>query len=604
MEEEVMGSDSSAHHHETPQANNLLLGMGVTATAILMLVCASLLAPDQRPEKSGYSHHGPTTILHNAKIVSADKTLKSTAIVISHGRIVALLRKESVEKWTSSETTLVDLKGAVVIPGLRDAHGHIAGLGKHKESLDLGDAEDLFDLCNRVESHLVTFKGAWLVARGWDRSKWTDQTGDMTRSTLDNYTRDLPVVLRRVDGHAAWVNSKAMEIAGITPETPDPKGGKIVRDSFGEPTGVLIDNAMDLVTRHVPPATDAEIERRWRKGLNAAAKAGLVAVHDAGVGQRELRILEKIASHEELPIRVYVMLSPGNRKFFKAQLKKGPSLGLYHDQVTIRAVKIYQDGALGSRGAALLQDYSDKKGHHGLMVNSIEDTMRLSKMAADAGFQVCTHAIGDAAIRAVLDNYGEIYGDNGYKSLKNARHRIEHAQVIDVHDLPRFSEMGVIPSMQPTHATSDMRWAKKRLGDKRLQGAYAWKTLKDSGCVLAFGSDFPVEPEHPLEGIYAAITRKNPGRKSEAWRTAEALSPGAALEAFTYGPAYAAFEENDRGRILVGQKADLTILSGNPLELGKNEPEKILKLKVIDTYVNGRKVKPLPAVAPKHGHSH
>lgn len=592
-----MASDSSHTHHELPP-NNKLLAIGVTAALLLVIAAISTLSPDPLPTGKKTQKKAaalPKLILHNAKLVTSKQTLSESALVIGEdGRILAITDEKGLKAWTKKDVEVVDLGGKVVIPGLRDAHGHIVGLAKHKVSLDLSEAYDLYDLCSRVESHLVTYKGKWLVARGWDRSKWTDSTGDMTLSFIDTYTGDTPTVLKRVDGHAAWVNSAALKIAGITNLTPDPEGGKIVRDSYNQPTGLLIDNAMDLVTKHIPAISDEELEEHWRRGLNAAAKVGLVAVHDAGIGAQSLRVLEALAKKETLPVRVYVMISPGNEGFYKAQLKKGPRLGLYKDRVTIRAVKIFQDGALGSHGAALFDDYADQPGTKGLLKQSADEAMRLSKMAVDHGFQVCTHAIGDRAIRLVLDNYGELFSIPDYKGLKAARLRVEHAQVVSPLDLPRFAEMGVIASMQPTHATSDKSFAKDRIGEKRLKGAYAWKTLLKSGAHLAFGSDFPVEEESPLRGIYAAVTRQDSqGKPAGGWRKSEALSPGQALEAFTSGAAYAAFEEEDRGKLKVGHKADLTILSENPMAVARKQASKLTSIKVLGTYVNGQKVVPL-----------
>ncbi|MDF1664443.1 MAG: amidohydrolase family protein [Planctomycetota bacterium] len=590
-----MGSDSSHSNHDLP-LNNKLLAIGVTAAMLLCITCANLLSPDPLPSGKKTQKKNrvslPKVILHNAKLVTSKKTLEETALVIGvDGRILALTDEKGLKPWKKPGVEVVDLQGQVVIPGLRDAHGHIVGLAKHKVGLDLSEADDRYDLCSRVESHLVTYKGKWLVARGWDRSKWTDKSGDISLSFLDTYTGDTPTVLKRVDGHAAWVNSAAMKIAGITNLTPDPEGGKIVKDSYNQATGMLIDSAMDLVTKHIPKITDEELEEHWRRGLNAAAKVGLVAVHDAGMGAQSLRVLEALAKKETLPVRVYVMLSPGNKDFYLKQLKKGPRVGLYNDQVTIRAVKIFQDGALGSHGAALFEDYKDKPGFKGILSQSPYESFKISKLAIDAGFQVCTHAIGDRAIRLVLDNYGELFRQPDYAGVKAARMRLEHAQVISPKDLPRFAEMGVIASMQPTHATSDQSFAEDRVGATRLKGAYAWKTLLKSGAPLAFGSDFPVEEESPLRGIYAAVSRQNSkGHPKGGWRMSEALTPGQALEAFTSGPAFAAFEEQERGELKVGHKADLTILAENPMTVARKQASKLTEIKIIGTYVNGKKV--------------
>jgi len=548
--------------------------------------------PKKRPARLNPAL-APITILHGAVLVDSIRgRLPQTALAISKGRIIALLRDSELETWRVAGNRFVDLGGATVVPGLVDAHAHIAGLGAQSELLQLGDAEDIFDLCARVESHLVTFKGAWLLGRGWDQSKWTGPRRTLPSSPrmLDQVTRELPSFLVRVDGHAAWANSAALARAGIVASTPDPKGGKILRDSQGQATGVLLDTAMSLVSRHIPTKDAAAAKRHMLQGLNAAAKAGLTTVHDAGMGRGELAALLQLAAEAPLPIRVYVMLGTGDAAFLDQQLALGPRVGLHGDRVTIRAVKLFQDGAMGSRGAALLQPYSDAKDSRGLLVTAPAELEARAKKAAAAGFQLCTHAIGDRANRLVIDLYQRLLS----AGIRAARPRLEHAQVLSPEDLPRLAKLGIIASMQPTHATSDMRWAEARLGSARLFGAYAWQRLRQSGAVLAFGSDAPVEPIDPLQGLYAAVTRQSKaGEPTGGWLPEQRLSGLQALAAFTRGAAVASFEEQERGRIAPGQLADLTVLSGDPVALAARQPQGILGLRVAATYIRGELVKPL-----------
>lgn len=559
-------------NHSTRKATAVIYIMVLLSVAFSAF---KMLAPVDR---------GPALVLHNVKLVTPDGTLPQTGLVVHGDTITRLISEDQVEAYRQDpKNDIRDLEGCTIIPGLRDAHGHLGSLGKTMEILQLGDAEDLYDLLNRVESHLVTFKGSWLEGRGWDQSSWQgDSSLPSNIRLLDQYTGDTPVFLTRVDGHAAWCNSKALAIAGITEDTPDPEGGRIMRDDNGGLSGLLLDNAMDLVRRHIPKSDDKDVERRLRRGLNRAAQYGLVQVHDAGMSRAQLRALERIAKKHSLPVRVYAMVATDDEAFLKEQLKEGPRVGLYDDRLTVRAIKIVYDGALGSRGAALFEDYSDKPGSRGLLLRSERTFERHVKMASEAGFQVCTHAIGDRANHLTL---------NAYAKVPSARHRLEHAQVLKLSDIPRLAELGVLASMQPKHATTDMRWAEKRLGAKRLKGAYAWKSVLKSGARLVFGSDFPVEPVSPLRGLYAAMTRQDEdGEPFFGWRPEERLTLSEALRAFTEGGAYASFEERRRGRLAVGQKADLTVLSSQPGE----KPREWLESAVAMTFVNGKQIELLP----------
>ena len=400
---------------------------------------------------------------------------------------------------------------------------------------------------------------------------------------LDAIIPDRPVFLRRVDGHAAWANSEALKRANITAETPDPEGGEIIRDDKGAPTGILIDNAVDLVFEVIPEVGPEETRRRIKLAAEHCVAHGLTGVHEAGVGWKRAQVYRDMAAQGELDLRVYAMYTDNPATLEKAYAE-GPVF-TDGDMLTIRAIKLYADGALGSRGALLLEDYTDQPGHRGLPVTAADHMREVMTLGGEAGFQICTHAIGDGANHLVLDLCEEVLGD-----LKptDARWRVEHAQILAPEDIPRFGRLGVIAAMQPVHCTSDMDWADERLGEDRLAGCYAWRSLLDSGAHLCYGTDFPVEKVDPLAGLFAAITRTHPdGTPIGGWQPQEAVDAATALELYTAGGAYAGFEEEKGGRIGEGFRADLTVLDGNPVAC---KPADLLKMKVKMTIVQGRVV--------------
>lgn len=384
-------------------------------------------------------------------------------------------------------------------------------------------------------------------------------------------TTEWPVMLTRVDGHAVFVNARAMAIAKIDNTTADPAGGRIVRDDKGAATGVFVDAAEDLIARWVPAQSRADIERQILAAQDKALSVGLTGIHDMGTTREELAVLRSIK--KKLRIRIYVALDGKDEVLLAEEYARGPELD---PMLTVRAVKLYADGAMGSRGAALLAPYSDDPSNRGLQLMSTEALDKAVARAHKAGFQVCTHAIGDGANRSVLDAYAKV-------AKPIDRYRIEHAQVVDKADWPRFAQLGVIASMQPTHATSDMPWAQRRLGPDRIAGAYAWRSLTKAGAKLAFGSDFPVELPNPLFGLYSAITRADHEGKT-AFRTQEALSAEEAIRAFTLGAAYASFTENTLGTLEAGKLADFVVLSVDPV----TSPAKALLTATVTAYVNGR----------------
>jgi predicted amidohydrolase YtcJ len=511
-------------------------------------------------------------------------TPRPLSIAVRGGRIVAIGGAAEIKALTGAHTRRLDLAGRLVLPGLTDAHVHVEGLGTALESLDLVGATSLAEALERVARRARTLPpGEWLLGRGWDQNDWPGQAFP-TAADLDRVSGDHPVVLVRVDGHASWVNTRALQAAELTAATPDPAGGRILRDASGAPQGVLVDAAQGLVSRRVPPPTSEVRKRRLGAGLAAAAAAGLTEVHDAGVTLDTVPLYKELLAAGGMPIRAYVMLR-GPGEFLDHAERLTPEIGLGDGLLTVRAIKAVSDGALGSRGALLQAPYSDEPSTRGLLTVDAAAYEALLAAALRRGFQVNTHAIGDAANRFVLDAYEKAFGSQGGAAH---RFRIEHAQILAPSDVPRFAALGVIPSMQPTHCTSDMYWAEKRVGPERGKGAYLWKTFLKRGVPIAGGSDAPVEKIAVLPGIHAAVTRQDAkGWPRGGWHPEERVSLREALEMFTTGAARAAFEESERGTIEVGKRADFTVLGRDITAL---PPAEILRTEVEATIVGGKVV--------------
>jgi len=499
----------------------------------------------------------------------------ATAIAIAGDRIVAVGADAEVRRAAGAGARVIELAGKTVTPGLVDAHCHLYGLGADLETVSVrGLASEAETVKAIADAAAARPGGEWLIGRGWDQNRWPGQAFP-TRAALDAAVGDRPVLLRRIDGHAIWVNSRALAAARITAATPDPKGGKIVRDAGGAPTGVLIDNAMELVDAAVPAASAEARERRIRAAARRAVEVGLTGVHDMGIDDATAAVYRALAGRGELPLRVYAFLAGDPARVERLRRNPEPAVGRFE----MRGVKFFADGALGSRGARLYAEYDDDRGNRGLWVTEPEALARAVEVAASTGWQVAVHAIGDAAIGSVLDAFLAAHG----KYPGDHRPRIEHLQVLAPQDLPRLVESRAIASMQPTHATSDMPWAEQRIGAERIKGAYAWRTVLDKGVPLAAGSDFPVEEVSPLLGIYAAVTRQDgAGAPAGGWYPGQRMTLDEAISAFTYGAAYAGFAEDTRGRIAVGRVADLTVFDG-PLAADRS----LLARKVALTIVGG-----------------
>lgn len=474
----------------------------------------------------------------------------------------------------SPGTRTVDLEGCLVVPGLQDAHGHLRGLGDALENVDLTGTKSFDEVVERVKAAAArTPKGEWVVGRGWDQNDWAVK--DMPHhAELSAETPDHPVWLVRVDGHAGLANLLALRASGIVATTGAPEGGEILLDEDEEPSGVLVDAAMDLVSQ--PAATAEQLRRRLLAAQQRCLQAGLTCVHDAGVTDAELTELRLLHAAGKWHLRTYVMLAASEQQL----IRKGP-WSSRDGLVVVRAVKAYADGALGSRGAALLEPYADRPGWKGLVLPTPPNGLpALSQLCADHGMQLCTHAIGDAANRAVLDAYAatRFRGDR-----KQARFRVEHAQIVADADFARFAELGVLPAMQPTHLTSDMPWAPQRLGSRRVGNAYAWKRFHALGVPVPFGSDFPVEGVDPCLGLFAAVTTATaPGKP--ALRPDQQLDLATALRGFTRDAAFASFAEDRLGTVEPGKVADLTVFDRDLLAL---PPEQLLQAHVRMTVVGG-----------------
>lgn len=507
---------------------------------------------------------------------------EARAIAVADGRIVVVGERRDAMARRGRATRVIELdEGDCVLPGLIDAHGHIHSLGESLQNVRLAGTTSKEECAARVRARQEnTPRGRWIQGRGWDQNDWEVMEFPTWRDLAG--TEANPVYIKRVGGHAAWLNRAALDIAGITRDTPDPDGGRIVRDADGEPTGIVIDNAKDLVTAHIPDPSPAEIDEHMLGAVEHCTSLGLVAMHDAGTTEEELASLERLAKGGRLKMRVYCMLSDEDEAWLLSRLRLGVT-SVADGRVVARAVKLYADGALGSRGAALLAPYADAPDNTGLLVTRAEKLLEMTMRALEAGFQVCTHAIGDRGNSVTLDAYEKAQAVTGGPG--DERLRVEHAQVVAERDFARYARLKVIASMQPTHATSDMYWAEERLGPERVRGAYAWRRFLDDGNPLPFGSDFPVESADPLWGIYAAVTRSDhEGWPEGGWHPDQRLTVTEALRGFTASAAYAEFAEDERGSIEVGKRADLVVLDRDLLRI---DPREILETKVRYTVVDG-----------------
>ncbi len=501
------------------------------------------------------------------------------AIAVENGRVIARSSLKALQKQYP-KASLTQFEGTLM-PGLIDGHGHVLGMGQMLSSVDLSEATSLQDALDRVKAFADANPDLeWIVGGRWDQNDWPSKQFP-TAKDLDSVVADRPVWLSRVDGHASWGNSKALSFAKKDLSgTWQPVGGQIIRDGKGLPSGVFIDAAEPLIADHIPQPSEKALDATYRASVDYLVSLGITGVHDAGVSLRQLKSMMRLADRGQLPLRIYAM-ADGNGKALAALCEQGP----YHhasQRLSMRSVKVYLDGALGSRGAALRADYSDDPGNKGLMFMQPEELQGLLSTANGCQLQINAHAIGDAANELLIDSIAALP-----KQTIDTRHRIEHAQVVDDAMIDVMSKSGIVASMQPTHATSDMPWVGDRLGHERLKGAYAWQTMLDQGVKMVFGSDFPVERAHPFEGIYAAATRQDrQGSPSGGWYPEQKVSLDDAVKGFTRWAAWGEFAEGRLGDLKPGYAADFIVVNN----LDYKNLESLLKVTVQKTYVDGQVV--------------
>ena len=515
--------------------------------------------------------------------LAGDQLRRFDAMVVSDGKVVATGDAAALRS-AHPGARRIDGKGRTLLPGLIDVHGHVFRYGLFSSQILLSGSQTLQEAQKTIADYAKANPDrAWLKGSGWNQVTW--KLGRFpTAAELDVIEPNRPVRLVRVDGHALWVNTKALQAAGITRDTKDPAGGRIERDADGNPSGVLIDSAMAFVNDVMPPDTDAERRIALATALQRFNAFGLTAVGDAGVTAPEYRIYREFADQGKLTTRIYGMIREVGDDF-KTISKDGPLIGYGNDRLHMRAVKVYEDGALGSRGAALLEPYSDAPSSKGLMRISRADLRTSVLTAMRAGYQVNVHAIGDAGNREVLDAIEAAYTQVDGRPLRN---RIEHAQVISPADIPRFKSLDIIASMQPTHATSDMNMAEDRIGKERMKGAYAWQTMLKQGTIVAGGSDFPVESPNPFFGLHSAVTRADhDGKPAGGWHPEEAMTLTEAFRAFTVDAAYAEHQEKTLGSLEPGKWADFILIDRDLFEIPAAD---IWKTQVLETWVAGERV--------------
>ena len=507
---------------------------------------------------------------------------KAEAFAIGHGKIVAVgSRQELRARYTGAAE--IDLKGKTVMPGIIESHGHLLNLGRSSLELNLVGVATPAEVAQKVRERVAeTAPDEWIIGWGWDEGAWASSYP--TNEELNRIAPRNPVWLKGLHGFAGWANARALETAGITKDTPDPERGKIIKHTqTGIPTGILTDQAQQLLAKHVPPLNQEQSEKALLLAQEECLRHGLTTVHDARVTRTVLDALHALAAKKLLKLRVYAMLDGADGELVASHFRSGPEIDPEH-WLTVRSIKVFADGALGSRGAALLEPYSDAPGTRGLETTSKEALFDLTTRALYAGFQVVTHAIGDRGNRNTLDAYEAALKE--VPAARDPRLRIEHAQVVAPGDIPRFAQLKIIASMQPPHCTSDMPWAEARIGPERIKGAYAWRRFLEAGVRLALNSDFPGETLDPFYGMYAAETRQTPEGKPEGgWYPEQRLTRQEVLRAYTVASAYAGFDEEIKGQIAPGKLADFIVLSD---DIATIPSRSLLTLRVEQAYVGGK----------------
>ena len=558
-----------------------------------LLIILSALLLNLTPSYS--SVDSADLVFKNGNIYTANESMpRAQAVAVKGDRIVFVGSNDAVQKFVGKDTRVVDLHGNTVLPGITDAHHHLSGVGFREMTLNLEGTTNLQDFLAKVKARVNQAKpGEWVTGRGWIETHWQPPVFP-TRQDLDRVAPNNPLVLTRADGHASVVNSAALKIAQVDKNTPNPFGGEISRDKqTGEPNGMLLDAAQNLVRRRIPPTSREDEERAIVLGVKRDIELGWTQIQDAGGSYGDVDLYRKLYGAGTIKLRIYkAVYGPGPNA--NRLLSEGPIVGAFQNRFNVRTIKVVSDGALGSRGAALLEPYSDAPDTSGFLTVKAEELRPMLIEALRKGIQVETHAIGDRANRFILDEYETALKavPSNERKVNDHRWRVEHAQIVNPADIPRFAKLGIIPSMQPSHAIGDLFFAPSRLGISRLAGAYAWQSFIKSGVVVPGGSDAPVERGEPMIEFYAAVARKDQkGFSAEGWHPEEAVTREQALKMFTIWPAYAAFEEKLRGSIEVGKLADLTIFSADIMKIPEAE---ILQTRCVMTVIGGEVVYEAP----------
>jgi predicted amidohydrolase YtcJ len=547
--------------------------------------------------KSGPETPADLVFINGVVYTVDDANPKAEAVAVKDGMILAVGTSAEIQEYVGDATEVIELQGKTMTPGLIESHAHLMGIGYNKLELDLMYVKTYDELVAKVAEAAAKAKpGDWITGRGWHQDKWIEmpeQTvqGFPTHHALSAASPDNPVYLSHASGHASFVNQKALELAGISNlkgERPkEVEGGEILVDDLGNPTGILAERASGMVSRLIPAETPERAAEALTLVLKELNEKGITSFHDAGSGQSTIDLIQKFKDEGKLTVRQYVMLTGTQPALLEEWYKRGPMIDTADHMLTVRSIKLNCDGALGSRGAWLLEDYSDRPGHRGHETLPMSVVSEVSGKAIPAGFQVCSHAIGDRANQEILDRYEAAFAN--FPDSKNLRFRIEHAQHIHPDDIPRFGQLGVIAAMQAIHLSSDRPWAIDRLGEKRIiDGAYVWQKLIQSGAVVTNGTDAPVEPVDPIPSFYASVTRKTlQGLPEGGYEGDQKMTREQALKSYTLDGAFAEFEEDFKGSIEVGKAADFTVFDRDILEVPEEE---ILQTKVQMTVVGGKVV--------------
>ena len=520
---------------------------------------------------------------------------QAEAVAISNGKIIFVGSSAEVQKYKGEKTQLIDLKGETMTPGFIESHGHIMGLGYNELNLDLMDTKSWDEIVSRVKEAADKAKpGEWIIGRGWHQDKWDKKpekmvNGFQTHEKLSAASPNNPVFLSHASGHAAFANANAMKVAGVNQMSLEQltkdlgEGGEIIRDQLGNPTGLFNERAQGLIWKYVPENTEETDSQALQLAMEACVRAGITSFHDAGASRKDISLFQKFREANKMKTRLYVMVSGRDPDLVYEWIRKGPQIDTANF-LTIRSIKLNCDGALGSRGAWLLEPYEDRAGWYGMPTISMDTVMSVSRAGLKSGFQVCSHAIGDRANREILDRYEIAFREN--PEITDHRFRIEHAQHVHPDDIPRFAELGVIAAMQAIHLSSDRPWAIERLGEKRIvEETYVWQDLIKSGAMIINGTDVPVEPISPVASFYASVTRQTlSGEPEGGYEPKQKMSREQALRSYTLDAAYGAFQEDALGSIEVGKEADFTVFSKDIMTVPENE---LLSTGISKTIVNG-----------------